>query len=360
METNSFGRKYRITIFGESHGPGIGVVVDGIPSGIEIDSIYIQAELNRRRPGQSSISTPRNEEDRFEFISGVQDGKSTGAAIAMMIRNKDTRSKDYDLFRKLPRPSHSDYPAILRYGQAVDLRGGGKFSGRITAGIVMAGAIAKQILFSHNVKLAGYVDQVGDIRDRQEYSVEEIHLSVEQNIVRTIKSDIAQRMIALIEQVKVDSDSIGGAVSIRIENFPPGIGDPWFHSLETDLAAGVMSIPATRGIEFGTGFQAASMRGSEHNDPYIWENGVITTKSNHAGGVIGGISVGTPITFRVAIKPTASIGKTQSTLNIETKQTEELKIEGRHDPCIVPRALIAIEAITAIVLVDHLLISKSY
>jgi chorismate synthase len=316
-------------------------------------------ELNRRRPGQNSITTPRNEADEFEIISGINNGQTTGAPICLMIHNTDTRSKDYEKHRNLPRPSQIDYPALLRFGSNVDLRGSGIFSGRLTAGIVMAGAIAKDILTTKGIQIGAFVSQIGSIIDNQDYSVKEIKSKVELTPVRAINSELAEKMFKLIENVKTDQDSIGGCVKVRIENFPSGVGDPWFHSLESDIAAAMLSIPATRGIEFGTGFKAAEMKGSEHNDPYQIQNGVITTVTNHAGGIVGGISIGTPITFRIPIKPTASIGKKQNTVNLTDKSNDSIEIEGRHDPCIVPRVLVAIEAMTAIVLLDHLLCSKS-
>ena len=357
---HSFGRNFCITIFGESHGPGIGVVIDGIPADLLIDREAIQKDLTRRRPGQSRISTPRDEKDLFEVLSGLQNEKTTGSPLTLYIRNKDTRSKDYSLFREIHRPSQIDYPALLRYGENVDLRGSGKFSGRLTAPIVMAGAVAKSLLKSAGVNLAAFVSQVGAVKDDGSYTCEQILDTVENTMVRTVDPKVAEDMIALIDKVRDDEDSVGGIVSVRVEQYPVGIGDPWFQSLDGDLAAAIMAIPATRGIEFGTGFKAAEMRGSAHNDMYILKDGKVATKTNHCGGIIGGISIGTPIEFRVPIKPTASIGVEQTTLNFKTKKMDSLKIEGRHDPCIVPRALVGIEAITAIVLADHLLASRIY
>jgi chorismate synthase len=353
--SSTFGRKFKITVFGESHGKGIGVVIDGVPANLVINEDLIKTDLNRRRPGQSSISTPRNEKDQYEILSGIQNGRSTGAPLTFFIRNEDKKSKDYSLFRKIHRPSQIDYPAILRYGENVDLRGSGKFSGRLTAPIVIAGAIAKMILSKEKIKIGAYISQIGNIKDNANYSVQEILSKVETTIVRAIDDKIAGKMINLIEEIKKEEDSIGGIVTVQIEDFPAGIGDPLFQSLESSISAAILSIPSTRGIEFGAGFAAVEMKGSEHNDSYILENGKITTKTNNCGGIIGGISIGTPIKFRVPIKPTASIGKVQTTLNFETKKSDELIIEGRHDPCIAPRALVGIEAITSVVLVDHLL-----
>jgi len=350
-----------ITIFGESHGKGVGITIDGVPPGLEIDKNLIQYDLNRRRPGQSKISTPRKEKDVFEILSGIKGQNTTGAPLTMFIQNKDHRSKDYSLFRKIHRPSHIDYPAILRYGESVDLRGSGIFSGRLTAPIVMAGGIAKAILKKYGVEIGAFVSQIGNVKEPKSYSVNTIKENVEKNLVRTVDKTMALQMLKVIESVKSDEDSIGGVVSVVIEGFPKGIGNPWFQSLESELSAGIFSIPAVKGIEFGSGFKAAEMRGSEHNDPYVYdeENQEISTKTNHNGGIIGGISIGTPITFNVAVKPTSSIGKTQRTLNFKTKKMADLNIKGRHDPCIVPRALVGIEAMTAVVLVDALLSAKN-
>ena len=353
-----FGRFFQIELFGESHSEEIGVIIKGVPENIKLDFNFIQNELNRRRPAQNNLTSQRNEPDIFHITEGVKNEITTGEKIRIAIPNIDIRSQDYSQFEDIYRPSHVDYPARLRYGSEINLMGSGRFSGRLTAPIVAAGAIAKIILKQQGIKIAGYTSQIGSIRDENHYSVKQIKEKVETNNVRGIDSVLTKDMIALIENVIKQEDSVGGVVTIQIENYPPGLGDPWFHSLESDLAAAVLSIPSTRGIEFGVGFKAATMLGSEHNDPYILKNGKISTKTNHCGGIIGGISIGTPIVFRVPIKPTASIGKNQKTLNFKTKKMTVLKIKGRHDPCIVPRVLIAIEAITAIVLVDHFLLSK--
>ena len=354
-----FGRIFQIELFGGSHSDEIGVIIKGVPENIKLDFNFIQNELNRRRPGQNDLMSKRVEPDKFYFTEGVKNEMTTGENIRIFIPNIDVRSQDYLQFEDVYRPSHVDYPARLRYGSEIDLKGGGRFSGRLTAPLVASGAIAKIILKKQGVKIAGYTSQIGSIKDENHYSIQQIQENVETNAVRGINSELTKRMINLIEDVIKQEDSIGGVITVQIENYPSGIGNPWFHSLESDLAAAIFSIPSTRGIEFGTGFKAATMLGSEHNDPYILKNGKISTKTNHCGGIIGGISIGTPIFFRVPIKPTASIGKIQKTLNFKTKKLTDLKIEGRHDPCIVPRVLVAIEAITAIVLVDHWLISKT-
>ncbi len=353
-----FGRSLKIAHYGASHSKQISAKVFGFPKGIKVDSEKIQNELERRRPGRTSINTPRNEKDLFEFTSGVKDGVTTGELLEITIPNTDTRSKDYSIFKKIPRPSQVDYPALLRYGKFFDLRGSGRFSGRMTAPLVAIGAIAKDILKKRNIIIGAYTSQIGSIADEDDYPVSVIQDQVDSNIIRGINKNKVTKMLKLVNQVKDDNDSIGGIITVKIEGFPKGIGNPWFHSLEGEIAKAMLSIPATRGIEFGAGFKAAKMRGSSHNDTYIWKNNNIDTKSNNCGGIIGGISIGTPIIFRVAIKPTASIGKIQHTLNITTNKIEDLKIEGRHDPCIVPRAVVVLEAMTAILLLDELLTAK--
>ena len=352
---NSFGRYFTITSHGESHGAGIGIIIDGCPSGLDIEIDKIQKELNRRRPGQSGISTSRSEQDRVEIMSGILNGKSTGAPISMYIRNTNIDSSKYAQFRIKPRPSHADYPALMKYGKSVDLRGGGRFSGRNTAGFVMAGAVAKMLLELVNIKVAAYTRSVSNIKDETEYSVATITDSVENNSVRTVNPKKAQKMEQLIINVKELHDSVGGVVTCLVEGVLPGVGEPIFNSLESSLSAAIFSIPGVRGIEFGLGFKATEINGSRHNDPFSIKNGKIITTSNNSGGIIGGISTGMPIKFNVAIKPTASIGIVQNTVNLDSSKPEKLKIEGRHDPCIVPRAVPVVEAITAVVLVDFLI-----
>lgn len=352
---NSFGRHFSITSFGESHGVGIGIIIDGCPSGLDIKIDKIQKELDRRRPGQSGISTSRTERDRVEIMSGILNGKSTGAPICMFIKNTNVDSTKYEQFRTKPRPSHADYPAMMKYGKSVDLRGGGRFSGRITAGFVMAGAIAKMLLELVNIKVAAYTRSVSNIRDDTEYSETEITDSIENNSVRTVNSEIAKKMEQRILEVKELKDSVGGIVTCLVEGVPPGVGEPIFGSLESILSSAIFSIPGVRGIEFGLGFKATEITGSQHNDPYSIEDGKISTTSNNSGGIVGGISTGMPIKFNVAIKPTASIGIEQNTVNLDSGKPDKLKIEGRHDPCIVPRAVPVVEAITSVTLVDFLI-----
>lgn len=352
---NSFGNHFRITSFGESHGHVIGIIVDGCPSGLRIDIDFIQNELNRRRPGQSNISTSRNEMDQVKILAGVKDGVTTGAPICMIIENSDIDSSKYEDYKIKPRPSHADFPALMRFGNWVDLRGSGRFSGRNTAGIVMAGAIAKMLLILQKISINAYTRAINTIRDEKEYSIDDIKNAIEKNPVRTVQQDIAELMQNKIESAKKEGDSVGGIITCIIEGFPAGIGEPIFNSIESLIAFAMFSIPAVKGIEFGAGFKAIEMLGSQHNDPYFIDNGKIITKSNNAGGIIGGISTGMPIKFNVAIKPTASIGISQNTVDLSEMNNTTIKIEGRHDPCIVPRAVPVVEAMASIVITDLLI-----
>ncbi|TFG01073.1 MAG: chorismate synthase [Promethearchaeota archaeon] len=358
MADNNFGRKLRITSFGESHGALVGIIIDGFPAGITIKTEFIQTELDKRKPGQSKITTSRKEADKVEILSGIFNERSTGAPICMIIKNKDVDSSKYEKYKNILRPSHVDFSSIKRYDGFADYRGSGRFSGRITAGFVMAGALAKHALKKMNINIFAYTKAIGEISDERKYeekSFENLRTQRENSIVRCLDPEKSNEMVALIEKVQEEEDSIGGIVKCIIKNFPAGIGGPVFYSLESTLSHGVFSIPAIKGIEFGVGFEAATMKGSEHNDPWIIENERIQTSKNDAGGIIGGISTGMPIIFQIAVKPTASIGKTQHTVNISDMKETQLKLEGRHDPCIVPRIIIVLEAITAIVLLDHIL-----
>ncbi|MGV9197381.1 MAG: chorismate synthase [Promethearchaeia archaeon] len=359
MADNSFGTSFRITSFGESHGKVVGIVIDGVPAGLDVDRASLQSELNKRKPGQSTVTTSRKEEDKVEILSGIFKGKTTGAPVAMLIKNQDKDSSKYEKYKDLLRPSHIDYSALKKYKGYADYRGSGRFSGRITAGFVMAGAIAKQILKKYDISIFAYTQSIGPVEDKKGYdgeNLDELKELREKNVVRAVNQEKAPEMIKIINQVKNQEDSIGGKVKCIVENFPPGIGGGVFNSLESIISKGIFSIPAVKGIEFGAGFEATKMKGSQHNDPWIIQNKTIKTSKNDAGGIIGGISIGMPITFRVAIKPTATIGKTQETVNFKEMKETEIQIEGRHDPCIVPRAIVVVEAMTAVVLLDRLLI----
>jgi chorismate synthase len=351
---NSFGHLFRITTFGESHGGGVGVVIDGCPPQLEISTEEIQFELDRRRPGQSKITTPRKEEDKCEILSGVFEGKTLGTPIAILVRNKDARSQDYDEMAQKYRPSHADATYDAKYGIR-NWQGGGRSSARETIGRVAAGAIAKKILRQvAGVEIIGYVKRIKDLEgtvDSNTVTLEE----VESNIVRCPDAECAERMIELIEQIGRSGDSIGGVVECVARNVPKGLGDPVFDKLEADIAKGVMSLPASKGFEIGSGFSGTLLTGIEHNDEYyIDEKGEVRTVTNRSGGIQGGISNAENIILRVAFKPTATIRKEQKTVNREGEETL-LAAKGRHDPCVLPRAVPMVEAMVALVLCDHLL-----
>lgn len=352
---NTFGQLFRITTFGESHGAAIGVVIDGCPSGIEIDLEQIQHELNRRKPGQSNITSARKESDEFEILSGIFEGKTLGTPIGIIIRNEDQKSKDYDYLKDTYRPSHADYTYEQKYGIR-DYRGGGRSSARETVARVAAGAIAKQILASKGIVINAFVNQVGNIKLEKHYS--ELNFqNIEKNIVRCPDETAAQQMIQAIEEVKKQGDTLGGTIQCVIQNTPVGLGEPVFDKLHAVLAHAMLSINAAHGFEYGSGFAGASKKGSENNDE--WENveGKIRTKTNHAGGILGGISTGEDIYFNVAFKPIATILKQQQSINSKGEEIT-LQNEGRHDPCVLPRAVPIVEAMAALVLVDFLLLSK--
>lgn len=351
---NSFGHLFRVTTFGESHGGGVGVVIDGCPPKLNIDVSEIQAELDRRRPGQSKISTPRKETDTCEILSGVFEGKTLGTPIAMLVRNKNTRPQDYSEMATTYRPSHADATYDAKYGLR-NWQGGGRSSARETIGRVAAGAIAKKILKQVvGVEIVGYVKRIKDLEgivDPETVNLEQ----VESNIVRCPDSECAPKMIELIEQIRNQGDSIGGVVECVARNVPKGLGSPVFDKLEADLAKGVMSLPASKGFEIGSGFAGTLLSGSEHNDEfYTDEQGTIRTVSNRSGGIQGGISNGENIILRVAFKPTATIRKEQRTVTREGEETI-LAAKGRHDPCVLPRAVPVVEAMVALVMCDHLL-----
>jgi chorismate synthase len=360
MAGNTFGELFRVTTFGESHGTAIGVVIDGCPAGMTIDLDFIQSELNRRRPGQSNITTQRKERDEFEILSGMFEGKTIGTPLTFIVRNQDYKPSDYDAIKDTYRPSHADYTYEAKYGIR-DYRGGGRSSARETVVRVIAGAVAKQVIKSMTV--TAYVSQVGEIKLGKEY--DELDLSkTESNIVRCPDQEASQKMIAKIEEVKKDGDTIGGVITCVMKNVPVGLGEPVFDKLHADLAKAMMSINAVHGFEYGSGFGGAAMRGSIHNDRITPgteskdKATVAVTVTNHAGGILGGISNGMDIYFRVAFKPVSTLMQSQMTIDKEGNEIE-LKGKGRHDPCVVPRAVPIVEAMTAIVLADHLLRNRS-
>lgn len=349
---NTYGKSFRVTLFGESHGTLIGVVVDGIPAGLELSEKEIQTALDKRSPGKSEIYTPRLEEDKVEILSGIFNGNSTGAPITMIIKNKNFESSAYERFKNLPRPGHADYTAWQKYNGFNDYRGGGIFSGRVTAALVMAGAIAKKLLLSVGTELAAHTVQIGTINLDRTMSFDEIKNNRWKNDVRCADMNLARDMHNIILKAKSQNDSVGGIVECLVSNIPAGIGEPFFDTVEGELSKLIFAIPGVKGIGFGSGFGCAEMLGSEHNDQFDVVNGKIITQTNYAGGILGGITNGMPIMFQVAFKPTSSIFKKQWSVNLDTFDREELMVEGKHDPCIVPRAVPVIEACTAIVLVD--------
>ena len=350
---NSFGKLFRITSFGESHGAAVGVIIDGCPAGLNITAEEIQFELDRRKPGQSKIVTPRKEADELQILSGIFEGKTTGSPICLVVTNKDANSKAYDHLKDVFRPSHADFTYLTKYGHR-DYRGGGRSSARETIARVAAGAIAKKLLKQiNNIETIAYVSQVHTISaviDKDHVTLEQ----VEASIVRCPHPETAELMITHIEQARQNGDSLGGIVECVIRNVPAGLGEPAFDKLKADLAKAMMSIPATMGFDIGSGFFAPTMTGSEHNDAFILKNGQVGTRTNLSGGTQGGISNGEPIYFRVAFKPTATIYKEQDTLNTQLEPIK-LQSKGRHDPCVIPRAVPIVEAMANLVILDHYL-----
>jgi chorismate synthase len=350
MSGNLFGNAYRVLTFGESHGKYIGLVIDGLKPGLEISVDQIQQELNRRRPGQSSVTTPRQEKDRVEVVSGILEGKTTGTPVCMLIANEDQRSGDYRSLEKILRPGHAGYSFLLKYG-IFDFRGGGRASGRETATRVAAGAVAKQLLEKQGIRIQGYTRQIGNIK------INTVDPSfIEKNPLRTPDPIAAKKMQAAIEQIQKEGDSLGGIIEILVKNCPAGLGEPVFQKLEADLAGALMSIGAVKGFEIGTGFKAATMKGSEQNDSFYYDENEkrFRTKTNNAGGTLGGISNGEDLIMRIAVKPPSSINKKMETVDWE-RNLVSYQTGGRHDPCICPRVVPVAEAMTALVLLDHLL-----
>ncbi|WP_027633008.1 chorismate synthase [Clostridium hydrogeniformans] len=350
-----WGNNFRLSIFGESHGEAIGITIDGIPSGFEIDIDNIKQEMERRAPGRNLISTQRKEGDVFEILSGMFNGKATGTPLCSIIRNKDKKSRDYSKMENIMRPGHADYPGVLRYRGFNDYRGGGHFSGRITAPLVFSGAIAKQILKERGIKVLSHIKSIAHIEDENiDYCNPPVEIleSLKLKDMAVINDEIKEEMKSCILNAKKNKDSVGGVIECIITGIPGGVGNPFFDSLESTIAHLAFSVPAVKGIEFGCGFEITKLKGSESNDEYYYENQEVKTYSNNNGGVTGGISNGMPVVFRVAIKPTASILKPQRTIDISKKENTEIEVEGRHDPCIVQRAVPVIEAIAAIAITD--------
>jgi len=352
---NSLGKEFIVTTFGESHGKIVGVVIDGCPAGLTLREEDFQEELDQRIPAQTNIVSPRREKDTANILSGVFNGKTTGAPIAITVDNKETRSSDYEEIKDLPRPGHSDYPARVRFGGFNDYRGGGRFSGRVTVALILAGVIAKKLLDRYDIDVLAYTAAIGKIKSDKWFTSPDIRKN--RNIAATRCPDLAcaEKMEEAIIAAKNAGDSLGGIVECVVLKMPAGIGEPLFDALDADLAKALFGVSAVKGVEFGAGFKASEMLGSQNNDAFVLKDGKVESATDNAGGILGGISSGMPITMRVAIKPTPSISKEQKTVNLCTMENATLSVKGRHDPCIVPKAVPAIEAVVAVTLVDHLI-----
>ena len=362
--SSNWGKNFRISIFGESHGVALGINIDGIPSGTKLDLDFIEEEMRRRAPGRSALTTPRVEKDSFEILSGYFNEMTTGTPLAMIIRNTNQQSKDYTEIAKKLRPGHADYSGNTRYNGYNDIRGSGHFSGRITASLVFAGAIAKQILQQKGILIGAHIKSIKDIEDR-DFDESDIKIEttnkLREMVLPVLDKNVEPEMENVILEARANKDSVGGIIEVMVTGVPAGIGDPFFSSMETEIASMMFSVPSVKGIEFGAGFDISRMTGYEANDEmYFDENGAIKSYTNNNGGIIGGITNGMPINFKVAVKPPASIEKLQKTVNIYTNKNDLLEVKGRHDPAIVPRAIVVVEAATAIVILDKILESKKY
>lgn len=350
---NTFGNSLSITLFGESHGEAIGAVLDGVCPGITVDCDYIKSKLALRR-ASSEISTARREGDEFKILSGVFNGKTTGTPLCIVIENHDTHSSDYSLFKELARPGHADFTAETKYAGFQDYRGGGHFSGRITAPIVAAGAIILYALKEKGIRVGTHLLKCGGVFDRGFFDIDTDISFLDNALFPVLDEKAGEKMTEKILEAKRAGDSVGGVLETAVSGLPAGVGEPWFDSLESVLSHALFSIPAIKGVEFGAGFSCSDMKGSEMNDPFFAENGKIKTHTNNNGGINGGISNGMPIVFRTAVKPTPSIAKSQSTVNFKTCENAEISITGRHDPCVAHRARVVQDAVTALVLADML------
>ncbi len=355
---NTLGNKLRVTVFGQSHAAAIGCVIDGLPAGFRPDMNRAAAFMARRAPGRNAWSTPRQEGDTPEILSGLVGGAACGAPVCAVIRNSDQHSKDYSGLKRTPRPSHADYPALVKYGDSYDVRGGGQFSGRLTAPLCFAGALAIQLLERQGITVAAHIDQIGGAVD----AAPDFATLSREDLAALLKKpfpvfddNAGAAMRQAIEAARMDQDSVGGMIRCFAVGLPAGLGEPMFGGVENRLAAALFGIPAVRGVSFGAGFAAAGMRGSQHNDPYVTDGRQVTVRTNHAGGVLGGMTTGAPLVVNLCIKPTASISRPQETVDLETMENASLVIHGRHDPCIVPRAVPVAEAVTALTLLDMIL-----
>lgn len=355
---NNWGRNIRLSIFGESHGPAIGIVIDGLPAGIAIDAEFIQEQMARRAPGRNPWSTPRKEADQVRILSGVTDDHVTGAPLCAAIENTNAHSKDYDAIRRTPRPGHADWPAYVKYGGHADMRGGGHFSGRLTAPLLFAGAIAMGMIGRHGITIGSHIRRIYDIEDMP-FDPAGIDAGLLTTLGKkpfpVLDAPVSEKMIDAIMKAREQGDSVGGMVETAAAGVPAGLGSPFFGSLESRIAGLVYSIPAVKSVSFGAGTALSEMRGSEANDEYRMDYENVRTITNHNGGILGGISTGMPIVFEAAIKPTPSISREQRTVDVEAGADTKIAIQGRHDPCIVPRALPVIEAALALVLLDEMM-----
>lgn len=354
--SSTYGERLKLSIFGQSHGAAIGMTLDGIPAGLPVDLNALQEFLNRRAPGQHSYSTPRREEDRPEFLSGIVNGHTCGAPLSAVIFNKNTRSSDYDNLKDSPRPGHADYTAQIKYHGFQDAAGGGHFSGRLTAPLCIAGGLCKQWLALKGIRIGAHISTIGNICD-EPTQLDWITPDLDQidSAFPVLNVESGNRMKELIESVRLDGDSVGGTIECVITGLPAGLGDPMFSGMESRIAQIVYGVPAVKGLEFGSGFYGSTLRGSENNDAFTVSDNKIVTVTNHAGGILGGVTNGMPIVFRVAIKPTPSVAKEQQSVSLQHMTAQPLQIHGRHDPCIVPRAVPVIEAAAAIAVYDVLL-----
>lgn len=353
--SSTYGEKIKISIFGESHGGGIGVVIDGLPAGETIDMDKVLLQMARRAPGRDKTATPRKESDTPKILSGILGNTLTGAPLCAVIENTNTRSQDYGNLLTNPRPGHSDYTAFVKYGGANDIRGGGHFSGRLTAPLVFAGAICRQLLEKKGIRIAAHIQSIGGVQDKAfdpTYIDNDLINKLNQSSFALIDESAEAGMREVVETARLAQDSVGGVIECAVTGMPAGVGEPMFDGVEGAIAKAVFGVPAVKGIEFGAGFALAEMRGSQANDPFRYENGAVLTETNNCGGILGGITNGMPVIFRAAIKPTPSISQPQKTVDLQTRENTTLEIHGRHDPCIVPRAVPVMEAVTAIVILN--------
>lgn len=356
-----YGENIKISIFGQSHSQAIGVSIDGLPAGIKLDMQQLDEFLHRRAPGQQDYTTKRKEEDKPEFLSGIVDGYTCGAPVAVIIRNHNTRSKDYENLVDIPRPSHADYPAQVKFKGYQDVSGGGHFSGRLTAALCIAGGICLQILKQQGIEVAAHIFSIGNVKDSQisftDISKQQVN-EIKSKSFPVFDDNSGEQMISLIKEARSDGDSVGGIIECVALGLPAGIGDPMFAGMENRISSAIFAVPAIKAIEFGNGFEATTLLGSQNNDSYYYDNNEVKTATNNHGGILGGITTGMPLIFRVAVKPTSSIAKQQQSVSLKNKSNTLLNIKGRHDPCIVPRAVPCIEAATAIAIYDALLKHK--